>query len=280
MISALARAAALPAEALAERAPAYLAAAVGAAEFIERELFDASRGVLFRSWREGRGTAEGFAEDYACFIQGLLDLQEASYDPRWLQQAETLQTKMDELFWDEQGGYFNSAAGATDLILRLKDDYDGAEPAASSVAVSNLLRLGAIFDEAGPGSRRSRALRTLAAFAPRWGAAPQALPQMVSALDLALEPPRHVILAGDPAREDFQALAAVMHGHLGPRRSLLGLTGPNHAAWLAQRVPWLAGLGPRNGRAAAYVCENFTCQAPVATPEELWGLLWGRPVAG
>jgi len=280
MISAFARAAALPAEALADRQQAYLAAATSAAEFVGRELFDPARGVLYRSWREGRGPAEGFAEDYAFFIQGLLDLQESSYDPRWLQQADRLQTKMDELFWDEPGGYFNSAAGATDLILRLKDDYDGAEPAASSVAVLNLLRLGAIFDEGGTVNRRERARRTLAAFAPRWSAAPQALPQMASALDLALEPPRHVVLAGDPDREDFQALAAVMHGHLGPRRSLIGLTGPNHAAWLAQRVPWLAGLGPRDGRAAAYVCENFACQAPVATPEELWGLLWGRPAPG
>jgi uncharacterized protein YyaL (SSP411 family) len=280
MISALARASALPAEALADRQKDYLAAAVAAADFVGRELFDPVRCVLHRSWREGRGTSEGFAEDYAFLVQGLLDLQEASYDPRWLRQADRLQAKMDELFWDEKGGYFNSAAGSEDLILRLKDDYDGAEPSSSSVAVLNLLRLGAIFDDAGPMQRRPRALRALAAFAPRWAQAPQALPQMVSAVDAALEPPRHVVLAGDPAREDFQALAAVMHGHLGPRLSLLAVPGRSAASWLAERVPWLAGMKPRDGRAAAYVCENFTCQAPVATPEELWGLLWGRPMAG
>ena len=148
MISALARAAALPAEALADKRKSYLAAALAAAEFVRRELFDPARGVLYRSWNGGRGSAEGFAEDYAFFIQGLLDLYEASYDPRWLRQAEELQGKMDELFWDERGGYFNSAAGAEDLVLRLKDDYDGAEPAPSSAAVMNLLRLGAVFESA------------------------------------------------------------------------------------------------------------------------------------
>jgi uncharacterized protein YyaL (SSP411 family) len=289
MISALARAAALPAEALADKRKSYLAAAIAAAEFIQRELFDPARGVLYRSWRDGRGAAEGFAEDYAFFIQGLLDLYEASYDARWLRQAEELQGKMDELFWDERGGYFNSAAGADDLVLRLKDDYDGAEPAPSSVAVMNLLRLGAVFENGqvaetdatagngkfgSPTPYRDRALRTLAAFASRWRASPHALPFMVSALDAALEPSRHVVLAGDPNSDDFQALAAVMHGHLGPRRSVLAVTESDAASWLATRAPWLAGMGLRPDRAQAYVCENFTCQAPATSPQELRGMLW------
>jgi len=240
----------------------YLQAAVRAAEFVERELWDASRGVLFRCWREGRGGAEGFAEDYAFFVQGLLDLYEASFDVRWLTWAVKLQAKMDELFWDAaRGGYFNSAAGDANLVLRLKDDYDGAEPAPSSVAALNLLRLAAIFHD---DAQRARGLRCIEAFRVQWSRAPHAMPQMLCALELALEPPRHVVLAGDPAAEDFRALAAVLHERLGPRRSILRATA---------EVPWSTALAPVQGRAAAYVCEEYTCQMPVTGPEELRRLL-------
>jgi uncharacterized protein len=280
MISALARAAVVPAKSLADRRQSYLAAALNAAEFVRRELFDAVRGVLFRSWREGRGVTEGFAEDYAYFIQGLLDLYEATFDPRWIRWAEQLQAKMDELFWDDaRGGYFNSAAGASDVILRLKEDYDGAEPAPSSVAAMNLLRLAGLFPapvaQAGTPALlyRTRALRSLAAFRPRWHDTPQAMPQMLCALERALEPPRHLALAGDPLAADFRALAAVAHEELTPRRTLIALDGGTGQAWLALRAPWLADMRPIDGKATAYLCEEFTCQAPVTLPEELKKLL-------
>ena len=256
----------------------YLRAAVCAAEFVERELFDAGRGVLFRCWREARGAAEGFAEDYAFLIQGLLDLYEASFEVRWLQWAERLQAKMDELFWDAaQGGYFNSAAGDASIVLRLKEDYDGAEPAPSSVAAMNLLRLAAMFHAE---AHRERGVRCIEAFRAQWSRAPHAMPQVQCALELAREPPRQGVLAGDPRAEDFRALAAVAHERLGPRRALLGAdssagaagvrgTGAEPAAWFATRTPWLAAMKPLGGRATAYVCEDYACQAPVTEPAEL-----------
>jgi hypothetical protein len=248
---------------------AYLAAARRAAEFVQRELFDEKRGILIRSWRGARGSIEGFAEDYAFLIQGLIDLYEAAFDVRWLQWAEQLQAKMDELFWDsEGGGYFNSAAGAPDILIRIKDDYDGAEPAPSSVAAMNLLRLAAAFESKGT-AYRERALRTLAAFQPRWSEYPNAMPRMLCALELALGPPRQVVLAGDPQSGDFQAMAAVLAERLGPRRSILGADGGSAQAWLAARAPWIAEMRPINGRTTAYICENFTCQSPASTPEEL-----------
>ena len=274
MISALARAAVVPAESLADRRDAYLTAAVQAAEFLRREQGDEARGVLFRAWLGGRGAAEGFAEDYAFVIQGAIDLYEANFDHRWLQWADRLQATMDRLFWDEaEGGYFNSAAGASDVLVRLKEDYDGAEPAPSSVAAMNLLRLGALRDEAqpdGPGVGAVRAHRTLAAFRPQWSR----LPQMLCAFELALAPPRHVVLAGDPGAADFRALAAVCREQLGPSRALAGLDGGPAQAWLAERAPWLAALVPQGGRATAYVCENYACQAPVTTPAALRQLLY------
>ncbi len=272
-ISALARAAAAPSEALADRRESYLRAAVRAAEFLRREMADGGRGVLFRAWLEGRGAVEGFAEDYAFVIQGLLDLDEAGFDAGWLRWAEALQGKLDELFWDEAaGGYFNSAAGAGDMILRLKEDYDGAEPAPNSVAASNLLRLSAIRGDAG---LEARARRALAAFQPQWSQVPQALPQMLCSLELALSPPRHVVLAGDPGSADFRALAEACHERLGPARTLLAASGGADQAWLSERSPWLEAMRPVGGRAAAYVCRDRACQLPVTEPEALRALLAG-----
>jgi len=266
MLSALARGAQVLGE------PEHLAAAVRAAEFVRRELWDETRGVLFRVWRDGRGAAEGFAEDYAFLTQGLIDLYEASFDIRWLQWADRLQAKLDALFWDEAaGGYFNSRAEDASIVLRLKEDYDGAEPAPSSVAAMNLLRLGALLHD---DARSARGRRCVEAFRATWSRLPQALPRLLCAAELALEPPRHVVLAGDPATEAFRALAAVLPEGLGPRRAVLCADGGEGQRWLAGRAPWLAEMRPRDGRPTAYVCEDFACQAPIVEPAELRRRLW------
>jgi len=267
MLSALARAAVVPAAALADRQATYRAAAEQTADFLQRELFDPARGILFRSWCAGRGATEAFAEDYAYLIQGLLDLYETTFAERWLQWAAQLQAKMDELFLDStRGGYFNSAAGAADVILRLKEDYDGAEPAPSSVAAMNLLRLAGLL---GRDDWRTQALATIEAFRAQWSGAPPALPQMLGAVDFAFTTPQQVVLAGDPAAADFRALAAVLHERLAPARVLLAATGGETQRWLVTQAPWLATMKPLDGRAAAYLCEDHHCRLPVTTPEEL-----------
>jgi len=259
----------------------YRDAAIKAAEFLRRELFDEARGVLHRTWRQGRGATEGFAEDYAFLIQGLLDLYEASFELRWLEWAVGLQAKMDELFWDEdRGGYFNSPAGDTNIILRLKEDYDGAEPSPSSVAAMNLLRLGAVFDVGGGAagatkteSYRERGRRCIDAFRPQWTAAPQAMPQLLCALELALDAPRHVVVAGDFATPDFRALTAVLHQNLGPKRVILAVDRAAAPDWLVKRAPWLAEMKAPAVGAMAYVCEEYVCRSPAKSAEELRRLL-------
>jgi len=251
--------------------PVYLARADRAMTFLQRELYDAASGRLHRVWREGRGATGGFAEDYAFVVQAALDLYEAGFDLRWLQWAEALQRKADELFWDENaGGYFNSEEGDPSIVLRLKEDYDGAEPAPSSVAALNLLRLGAMLNDE---AWQARGRRTIEAFQSQWTRAPHALPQMLCALELALEPPRHAVVAGQVGAADFQALVAVLHERLGPRRVLLAMDGGEAQAWLAARAPWLADMKPVAGRATVYLCEEFACQAPVSDPESLRKLL-------
>jgi uncharacterized protein YyaL (SSP411 family) len=287
MISALARAEQVLGPARPEDSP-YLGQATRAAEFIRRELFEAESGLLYRSWREGRSYIPGFAEDYACLIQGLLDLYEAGFEIRWLQWAEQLQAKMDELFWDAaRGGYFNSRADDATVIVRMKEDYDGAEPAPNSVAAMNLIRLewmlggvgGIVPDEpsgtGSPGglalSYRERALRTVEALRPQWTRLPQALPQLLCATELALAEPRTVVLAGDSRSDEFRAMQAVLHERLGPRRVVLavGPAGDPGRAWLAAKRPYLAEMNAPERGVTAYVCENYTCQAPVQTPADL-----------
>jgi uncharacterized protein YyaL (SSP411 family) len=267
-ICAFARAAVMPAESLGDRRPAYLAAALRAADFVERELLDLPGGLPRRSWRRGAASGPGFAEDFALLIQAWLDLYEATYDESWIRRAGKLQGAMDTQFWDDaKGGYFNSAAGAADVIVRLKEDYDGAEPAASSAAALNLFRLSAL---TGDDSQRERGRRTIAAFRGRWEETPHALPQLLCAFEAALEPPRHVVLTGRPGSPEFDALAHVFHESLGPRRALIALDGTAGArAFFAERSPWLARMGEGDGSAAAYVCEEFVCRIPARTPAEL-----------
>ena len=267
MISALARGAVSTAECLADKREFYRSAAVGAAEFIRRELYDEGRGVLYRCYREGRGANEGFAEDYAYLVVGLLDLYEATFDVRWLQWAERLQATMNTLFWDEaDGGYFNSRAGDASIVLRLKEDYDGAEPSPNSLATANLLRLAAILQDE---NLRSLARRTIEALRHQWSKIPHALPELLCAIERALDAPSQVVMAGDPQSADFRALTAVVREKLGARRTLLAADGGEGQRWLSVRAPWLVDMGMRDGRAAAYVCVGQTCQAPVTTPAEL-----------
>ena len=271
MISAYARGAISAATCLAEKQDAYREAAVRAAVFVQRELYDESRGVLYRNYREGRGANEGFAEDYAYFIAGLLDLYEATFEFRWLQWADRLQETMDSLFLDEKaGGYYNSAFGDSSIIIRLKEDYDGAEPTPSSVAASNLLRLAAInHDEV----RRVRGRCAIVAAQAVWSQTPHALPEMLSALERVLEVPRQVVIAGDPASDGFKELVQVCRERIGPRRSILAADGAEGQAWLAERAPAIAEMKTPDGKATAYVCENYACQSPVADPAKLRDIL-------
>jgi uncharacterized protein YyaL (SSP411 family) len=117
---------------------AYLKAANRAADFIDETLYQDESNILLRRYRQGDAAIEGYADDYAYFIQGLLDLYEASFDVERLTWAIQLQKKQDALFWDEStGGYFNTAGQDDRILLRLKGEYDGAKPSPSSVARSN-----------------------------------------------------------------------------------------------------------------------------------------------
>jgi uncharacterized protein YyaL (SSP411 family) len=264
MISAFARAAQVLDD------PRYLEAAIDAATFLSKELYDGSRKVLFRNYREGRSAVEGFADDYAFFIQGLLDLYEASFDTGWLRFAIELQETQDKLFFDpERGGYFSGAGSDPSILLRLKEDNDSAEPAASSVAALNLLRLAQIRNDAGS---YERAEKTIDAFAPQIGHFASAMPQMLVALDLTLGEPRQIVIAGDRDSAATRALISEVHRHFVPNKVLLLADGGEGQRYLEEKLESLRGMKPIHGKSAAYVCENFTCKAPVTDAKALAGL--------
>jgi uncharacterized protein len=268
MISAFARAAQVLAD------PNYLEAAVRAATFLSTELYDGSRKVLFRNYREGRSAVHGFADDYAFYIQGLLDLYEASFDVGWLRFAIELQEIQDQLFFDNQrGGYFSGSGNDPSILLRLKEDNDSAEPAASSVSALNLLRLAQIRND---GRFYERAEKTIDAFAPQIGHFASAMPQMLVALDLTLSEPRQIVIAGDRDSAETRALVAEVHRHFVPNKVLLLADGEEAQRYLEEKLEALCGMKPIDGKPAAYICENFTCKAPVTDPNRLAALLGAR----
>jgi uncharacterized protein YyaL (SSP411 family) len=258
MISAFARAGAALNE------PRYIDAAKRAAEFVRRNLW--TDGVLFRSYREGRSNIEGFADDYAFVIQAIVDLYEATFEIEWLKFAVELQNAMDGLFWDgANGGYFSTSGKDASVVLRMKDDNDSAEPAASSVAALNLLRFAQIFDR---DDWRARAEKAINAFAPTLNAFPSAMPQMLVALDYSLAKPRQIVIAGKIDNEETRALAREVRQIFLPNKVVLFAD-----EYLGETNDAIRAMASQAGKTAAYVCEDFTCQAPVTDPEALRQLL-------
>jgi uncharacterized protein YyaL (SSP411 family) len=219
-------------------------------------------GVLHRRFRDGETAVPGFLDDYACMAQAQLDLYEATFDARDLRLAIELTRKMLDLFEDrESGGFFSASGDDPHLVMRIKDDYDGAEPAGNSIAALNLLRLAAI---TGDPSFLHAAERTLQFFARKMSEQPMAAPQLLVAYMWSIGKPMQVILGGGPDAADTKALADVIRHRFLPNRVL---------AMASDAAPDARSMGPIDGHAAAYLCENFTCQLPETSPEKLQATL-------
>jgi uncharacterized protein len=251
--------------------PRYLEIATRAAKFLRTNLYEEKSKSLYRNYRGGRSDIEGFADDYAFMIQGLLDLYEASFDVEWLKFAVELQKTQDRLFFDEtNGGYFSTSGEDKSVFLRMKDDNDGAEPAASSVAALNLLRLAQFRDDK---QRLERARKTIDAFATTLSHFPSAIPQMLVALDAALSKPRQIVITGKKDAPETKALLREVNRHFLPKTVLVLADGAEDQKYLGEKNDAIRAMSPINGKSAAYVCENFTCKGPVTDPAELAELL-------
>jgi hypothetical protein len=244
--------------------PDYLERARQNLAFLQQRLWDAPTRTLYHRWRDGERDRVQLLDAYAYLLSGVLDLYEATLQPEPLQFALDLADAMIERFEDaERGGFYQSASGADDLILRLKEDYDGAEPSGNSVAALSLLRLSAITDL--PRYRQS-AEATLQCFARHLREHPERVPHLLQALDFALRPTHRVVIATPQRRpEGADRLLRAAHQALQPSRVVVGQTGPVDA--------FARGLPADGHQAVAYVCTGTVCRPPTSEPQELLNLL-------
>jgi uncharacterized protein YyaL (SSP411 family) len=243
MISALAQAGA------AMQRDDYVQDAARCAEFLLSAHRD-ERGHLLRT-----GRVTGYLDDHAYLVEALLTLYEATFDPRWYREARALADTMIARFGDEQnGGFFTTASDHPEGFERRRDLDDSPVPAGGSAAAFGLLRLARLTGEQ---TYEQQALGVLRVLAPLVGDHPHGFGHVLQAIDFYLAPVREVAIVGD----DAEALARVVRGAYRPHVVLAG--------GQVDGVPLLEGRGPVDGRAAAYVCERFTCQAPVTDADAL-----------
>lgn len=253
MLGAMARASAVLGE------KSYREAALRNLEFLQKRLWDPASKTLFHRWRDGERDQVQLQESYAFVLSGVLDVYETTADPTHLQFAIDLAEGLIQRFFDAQeGGFWQSPLNSQDLILRVKEDYDGAEPSGNSVAALSLLKLAAITDRK---DFREAAEKTLRWAAPRWKQLPQSTAFLLRALDFALEEPKRVVLAMEGTQEVPPSMFHTVHGVYQPNKVVLGTRGPVE--------PFARTLSASGGSCTAYVCSGTACQPPTQDLETL-----------
>ncbi len=238
-------------------------AAARAAEFVLGRMVRDGR--LLRAWRAGDAGVPAFLEDHAFVVAGLLDLHEATLDPRWLEAAVDLCERQERLFGDEAGAWFQTASDHERLLAREKPSRDGAEPSGASVAILNALRLHALTTDDRWWRVASDALRHYAGLLE---AQPAALGEMLLAVDFATDTVPEVVLVwpeGEPAPEPF---LSVLRRTFLPSRALCGAPEGEGVARIGRTAKVAAGKAAA-GRPTAYVCERGACQLPAISPDKL-----------
>jgi uncharacterized protein len=252
----------------------YLTAARRAAAFVRERMWSADKRRLLRRYRKGHADIDGYAEDYGCLIFGLLELFQADPDPIWLEWAIALQRRQDELFWDEKGaGWFSTTGEDPSVLLRMKDEFDGAEPSASSIAVMNLLVLSHLVDEP---VWTERIERTLAAFRERLEQLGRGVPMMAAALSTYVAGVQQIVVIqgreGQEGQEGQHRLERALGRRYLPFAVQLGLTTERQRR-LSGSLPFISAMGPVDGKTSIYVCRDRTCRAPATALDELEGAL-------
>jgi uncharacterized protein len=231
-----------------------LLAAERLGNFLLSELSSAD-GRLYRTWRDGRATVPGYLEDYAQVAHGLIELHVATGDLRWLEEANRLARLAVGLFADERnGGFFMTARDSEQLVARKKDLDDNPVPSGNSMLAHVLLRLSRIY---GDDERERQAVGVLRLLHGNLARIPTAFGWALCALDLYLSPPRELAIVGSPEDEIARAALAPFDPNA------VVAFGPS------EEIPLLAGKGRVDGRPTLYVCERFSCRAPVTDPAEL-----------
>jgi uncharacterized protein YyaL (SSP411 family) len=232
-----------------------------AADFVLGELLHDGR--LMRSVKDGQAKYNGYLEDYAFLVEGLIELYQTTFDIHWFEQALALAETMVELFWDDEAGFYDTAHDHEVLAVRPQEVTDNAIPSGTSSAVAVLVRLAIL---ANRGDWRELAERILVHLTPAVQSHPLALSYLASQLDFALGQPHEIALLGDLASEDMRTMLDVIRRPYRPNQ-VVALQKPEDQT--EKLIPLLAGREMLEGKATAYVCQNFVCQLPVTDPELL-----------
>lgn len=250
--------------------PAYKNAACRSADFILKKL-RRNDGRLLHRFRDEEAAISGFIDDYAFFIWGLIEIYEATFKVQYLQDALNLANEMISLFWDnENGGFFFAAEDNESLIARQKEVYDGAVPSGNSVAMMDLLRLGRITSNQ---DFENKAIQICKTFSSTIHQIPSAFTQLVSAVDFLQGPSYEVIIAGKDKGEDTSELIDAIHSNFLPNIVLLYKPTDEESPEISHLLQSLQHHSVINGKAAAYVCRNFTCNKPTTDSAEMLKML-------
>ncbi|MEN8143841.1 MAG: thioredoxin domain-containing protein [Gemmatimonadota bacterium] len=251
----------------------YGLAATRAADFLLSKM-RSDEGRLLHRYRAGEAGIPATAEDYAFLIWGLLELYASSVEPRWLRAALELSAELAHGFEDTAGGgVYLTAEDAEPLIVRPKETQDGALPSANSVTYHNLQRLFRLTGDPVHADRAGRLARGLSGFV---ASAPLGHVHFLAGVELAGSRVRELVVVGEPAAPDTEALLRVARQGFRPRLVWL-LKSPGAAGReLEEMAPFTRELELRNGRATAYLCEDFACGLPVQEPDELRERLGSR----
>jgi uncharacterized protein len=238
--------------------PRYLEAATAAADFLLTNL-RRDDGRLLHSWRQGAARFDAYLDDYACLINALLTLYEASFVERYIDEAARLADLVLALFGDrDRGGFFYTATDHEKLIARQKDLYDNATPSGNSMAATALVRLGKL---TGRGDYLSAAEGTLRAAARLMHESPTATGQMLLAYDMYLGPTPEVVILGDLNSTDTAAVLADLRHRYLPNKVLAARQAAD-AAGSSALSGLFAGKKAIQPEPTVYICQNFACQAP------------------
>jgi uncharacterized protein YyaL (SSP411 family) len=241
----------------------YREVAVRNAEFINTHLIRDGR--LLRTYKAGQAKLNGYLEDYAFVIEGLLAVYEATFELRFFRLARDLMDTMIARFWDEQDcGFYFTSSDHEKLITRTKDYFDNATPSGNSVAAMALLKLG-LLTQRQEYSRRAVAI--LRALRPAMSRYPSAFGYMLSGMDFYLSEPKEIAIIGRIDSHEVRSFGEEIYSRYLPNKIVAACEAGDEAS--AAAIKLLAGRTAVDSKATAYVCLNYTCLAPATTAEEL-----------
>jgi uncharacterized protein YyaL (SSP411 family) len=242
----------------------YLQAAIKTADFILKEM-KTPEGKLYHRYAKGEKAINGFLDDYAYLVYGLIELYESSFEEKYLQSSIELTKTMITQFWDkEKGGFFFTTKSADDSVPMLKQSYDGAVPSGNSVALHNLLRLARISGEA---SFEEYAKKLLNVFSFEVNGQPLGHTFMLAGLEFALGPTFNVVLVGDPSDKNTVAMLEVIRKEYLPNLTI--------TIWTPEKTLAVPGVVYERieGKPTAFVCRDQACMPPTNRIDKMLELL-------